>query len=269
MKYIDIHAHLNFSDQYPDIDELAQKTKEQSVTVINIGTGEKTSQRAVELAKRYDHMYAVIGLHPIYAAPSYASSEVEAFDFGYYRELVTTSDSIIGIGECGFDYYHCDENGKQLQDTAFRAQLEFAGEHDLPVMLHIRSSQGTYDAYEDALAVIHEYKEKFPNLTGDVHFFAGTTDIAQEFLDLGFYISFTGVITFAPMYNELVEAIPMDRILSETDAPYVAPTPFRGERNEPSHVREVVKKIAEIKNLDEEVVAEKIMENAKRLFKLS
>jgi len=266
MKYIDIHAHLNFPDRYPDLEELAEKTSDDSVAVINIGTGEETSKRAVELANQYDHMYAIVGLHPIYASPSYATENIEAFDFGYYRELLETSDKIVGVGECGFDYYHCDDEAKQLQETAFRAQLEFAGENNLPVMLHIRSSEGTYDAYEDTLEMIREYKEKFPNLIGDVHFFAGTVEIAQAFLDLGFYISFTGVITFAPMYRELVEMVPMDRTMSETDSPYVAPKPFRGERNEPSHVREVVKKIAEIKNLDEDIVAEQIMENAQKLF---
>jgi TatD DNase family protein len=115
---------------------------------------------------------------------------------------------------------------------------------------------------------LKEYKKDNPQLTGDVHFFAGTKEIAQKFLDLGFYISFTGVITFAKMYEEIVASIPMNRILSETDAPYVSPVPFRGKRNEPSNVREVVKKIAEIKELDENVMVEQIMQNAKKLFKL-
>ena len=123
------------------------------------------------------------------------------------------------------------------------------------------------DAYEDVLAILREYSDN-PKLRGQAHFFAGTKEIAQEFLDLGFYISFTGVITFAGMYEKLVKAVPNDRILSETDAPYVTPHPFRGQRNEPSHVREVLGKIARIKKVDEEEMAQQVMENAETLYRL-
>jgi len=270
MKYIDAHAHLNLEEFENDVAEIAQKTKHDEVMVINVGTGEQTSIVAVDLATHYEHMSAIIGLHPIYAAPSYDTKIGEVFNPNFYRALLNndTDKNIVAIGECGLDYYHGNEKGKELQKKAFRQQIELALEYQLPLMLHIRPSEGTYDAYEDVLAILKGYKTNNLELIGDVHFFAGTVEIAQEFLDMGFYISFTGVITFAKVYEELVSYVPLDRILSETDAPYVAPIPFRGKRNEPSHVREVVKKIAEIKELDENMVAEQIMKNAKKLFRI-
>lgn len=270
MKYIDAHTHLNLSEFSDDIDAIAEKTKNDDVIVVNVGTGRGTSQIAIELAEQYDHMFAIVGLHPIYAAPSYVNEASEDFDYDFYHNLIEKDihNNIVGIGECGLDYFHGDTNAKQKQKDAFHLQIRLAIDTNLPLMLHIRPSENTYDAYDDVLDILKEYKIKNPNLVGDVHFFAGTTKIAQEFLDLGFYISFTGVITFAKIYEELVAFVPIDRILSETDAPYVAPVPFRGRRNEPSHVREVVKKIAEIKGLDENDIAEQIMQNAKKLYRL-
>ncbi|MGB0925295.1 MAG: TatD family hydrolase [Minisyncoccia bacterium] len=270
MKYIDAHTHLNLPEFENDRELLAQKTLDDDVMVVNVGTGEQTSIVAVDLATQHDHMRAIVGLHPIYTIPSYASDVGEKFDPEFYRILIKndTQKNILAIGECGLDYFHGNDTEKDLQKQVFRAQVELAIETELPLMLHIRPSENTYDAYHDVLNILREYKVAAPNLIGDVHFFAGTTEIAQEFLDLGFYISFTGVITFAKMYQELVRFVPMNRILSETDAPYVSPVPFRGQRNEPSHVREVVKKIAEIKNIPESDVATQIMENARTLFKL-
>lgn len=270
MKYIDAHAHLNLPEFENDVHILAQKTLADDVRVVNVGINQETSVLAVQLANEYKHMYAIIGLHPISAAPSYSTEIGEDFDNDFYHNLIKNDRSkrIVGIGECGLDYFHGNEDTKKQQKNSFRLQIELAIETDLPLMLHIRPSENTYDAYHDVLDILREYKIKKPSLIGDVHFFAGTTDIAQEFLDLGFYISFTGVITFAKMYEELVRFVPMDRILSETDAPYVAPVPFRGRRNEPSHVREIVKKIAEIKNLSESDVAEQIMKNTQKFFKI-
>lgn len=270
MKYIDVHTHLNLEEFESDVGEIAYRTKQDSIMVINVGTGEMTSERAVGLAKQYLHMRAIVGLHPIYASPSYVAEIGEDFRPDFYRNLIQNDidKNIVGIGECGLDYFHGNDQAKALQETVFRQHIELALDFDLPLMLHIRPSENSYDAYEDVLDILQEYKKNNPGLTGDVHFFAGTKEIAQQFLDLGFYISFTGVITFAKMYEELVRFVPIDKILSETDAPYVAPVPFRGHRNEPSHVREVVKKIAEIKQLSENEVAEQIMENAQKLFKL-
>ena len=178
-----------------------------------------------------------------------------------------SSDRVVGIGECGLDYYRNTLDSKSAQEIAFRAQIELALQLDLPLMLHVRPSENSMDAYEDVLGILKEYQcEK---LRGQAHFFAGTPEIAQQFIDLGFYISFTGVITFTEMYEKLVKAVPNERILSETDAPYVTPVPYRGQRNEPSHVREVLAKIARIKKIDENVMGQQIMENAKKLYRLA
>ena len=280
MKYIDTHCHMNFAAYHEDLQEVIQKAKDNSVVVINIGTQADTSKTAVDLADNNEHFWAIIGLHPIHTSSSFHdhdelgnqgeefTSRGEVFDIDYYRKLANSSDRVIGIGECGLDYYRNTPETKQAQEQAFRAQIELALELDLPLMLHVRPSQGSYDAYEDVLDILRGYKKDNPRLRGQAHFFAGNTEISEQFIDLGFYISFTGVITFAKDYEKVVKEISLNRILSETDAPYVSPTPFRGKRNEPSHVREVVKKIAELKDISEQEVADQIKRNVKELYRI-
>ena len=277
MKYIDTHAHMNFVIYDEDRADVIERTKNDDVVVINIGTQEDTSRIAVELAEEHDHLYAIIGLHPIHTVSHFHNhdevgedgdeftSRGEVFDVDYYRTLAQSSDRVVGIGECGLDYYRNTTETRTAQEKAFREQIELALELDLPLMLHVRPSEGSMDAYEDVLAILRDYSNN-DKLRGQAHFFAGTPEIAQSFIDLGFYISFTGVITFASVYEKLVKAVPMDRILSETDAPYVTPHPFRGQRNEPSHVREVLGKISRIKKIDEEEMAEQVMKNAQNLY---
>jgi len=279
MKYIDIHAHTNFAAYDTDRDEVISRAKESGVFIINIGTQYDTSKKAVEMANTYDTCYAIIGLHPIHTTATHHdedelgqgnkgfSSRGEIFDVEKYRSLAESSVRVVGIGECGFDYYRNDHDTKQIQETAFRAQIELAIALNLPLMLHVRPSLGTYDAYKDVLEILHEYKGSAGDiLRGDVHFFAGTPDIAKQFMDIGFDISFTGVITFAKPYEELIRSVPIERLHVETDCPYVAPIPHRGQRNEPVYVLEMVKKIAEIKQLSIESVQESLIQNAKRLF---
>jgi len=279
MKYIDTHAHMNFVIYDDDRSQIIEKTRNDDVIVINVGTQQDTSKLAVEIADQHDHLYAIIGLHPIHTVSYFHNqdevgkggdeftSRAEIFDIDFYRKLAQSSDRIVGIGECGLDYYRNTPETKSAQEKAFRAQIELALELDLPLMLHVRPSEGSMDAYKDVLDILNKYRDK-GNLRGQAHFFAGTPEIAQQFIDLGFYISFTGVITFASMYEKLVKCIPMDRILSETDAPYVTPHPYRGQRNEPSHVRKVLGKIARIKKIDENDMAQQVMENAKKLYRL-
>ncbi len=271
MKYIDTHAHMNFHTYDEDRQQVIDRTRNDDVLVINVGTKKSTSELAVELANQYSHLYAIVGLHPIHTADVFDEQggimeKSEVFDVDYYRDLILSSGGVVGIGECGLDYYRNTAETRQVQEIAFRRQIELALELDLPLMLHIRPSEGSMDAYYDVLAILREYAG--PKLRGQTHFFAGTSEIAQEFLDLGFYISFTGVITFARMYEKLVKFVPSDRILSETDAPYVSPHPYRGQRNEPSHVREVLGKIARIKKIDEEEMSLQVMQNAKKLYRL-
>ncbi len=263
-RYIDIHAHVNFPVFDPDRKEVLGRAKEAGVAMINVGTGRETSERAVELAREHDNIWAIIGLHPTHATSQPAdpdevvTSEVhqaETFDYDWYKTLAS-DPRVVGIGECGLDYFRMEEATKTLQLPIFEQQIALANDVKKPLMLHIRN------AYGDALEVL----QKEAKVLGNVHFFAGTWDEGKRFLDLGFTLSFTGVVTFAAQYEELVRNTPLDMIQAETDCPYVAPAPFRGRRNEPAYVVEIVRKIAQIKGLPEETVAEALIANAKRLF---
>lgn len=277
-KYIDIHSHVNFTAFDADREEVIGRALEGDTWMINVGTQIDTSKSAVALANKYEEgVYAVIGLHPIHTGASYHdekelgegnkefTSRGEVFNKEAYRELLR-DPKVVAIGECGLDYYRCDAESIAKQKEAFVAQIELADEFGKPLMLHIRNNpkDKKLNAYSDVLDLL----KKFPNMKGDVHFFAGTWEDAKKFLDIGFTLSFTGVVTFTKDYDEVIRNTPLDRIMSETDSPYVAPVPHRGKRNEPIYVREIVKKIAEIKNLPEEEVAKAIIANAKRLFKI-
>jgi len=263
-KFFDIHTHVSFAAYDNDRDEVMERAKEVGVAMINVGTGRDTSRSAVELAEKYpEQAYATVGLHPIHTEPSYHDTkemlinnpEGELFNPDYYRELAQ-SEKVVAIGECGLDYFRLDESSKKKQFEAFEAQIALANELGKPLMLHIRN------AYRDA----YDLLKKNANVKGNVHFFAGTWEEAQWFLDSGFTVSFTGVITFARDYDETIKNAPLEQILSETDAPYVAPVPYRGKRNEPAYVSEVVKKIAEIRGKAFEKVRETLVENARRMF---
>jgi TatD DNase family protein len=281
--FIDIHAHTNFTAFDADRKEVVDQALNAGVWMINIGTQQDTSKRAVKMTKEFpEGVYAIIGLHPVHTNASFHDKEEfgddvkgftsrgEVFDKDYYRKLVKEGGKkVVGIGECGLDYYRMpiDEERKR-QREAFISQIELALELDLPLMLHIRSGAGG-NAYRDVLDILKEYKKKHgEKLRGDAHFFAGSLDDAKEFLDLGFYLSFTGVVTFAKDYKPLVEATPIDRIMSETDCPYVAPVPERGKRNEPSFVTHIADKIIGIKCLDLEAGRRQLVDNAFRLWRL-
>jgi TatD DNase family protein len=180
---------------------------------------------------------------------------------------LANSEKVVAIGECGLDYFRIfsdDTKTKDIQKEVFNSQIDLAIEKNLPLILHIRPQKGTMDAYEDALEILEKRQDY--RIRGDVHFFVGSVDIASRFLKLGFYLSFTGVITFARDYDEVIKMMPIDRILTETDSPFVTPVPHRGKVCEPWMVEEVVKQIAKIKNLDEEHVRVQILENVKNLF---
>jgi TatD DNase family protein len=266
-KFVDNHAHLNFNAFKDDLLEVIARAKEAGVAVINVGTQKDTSVRAVEIAAQNDGVYAIVGLHPVHTGKSFHdekeigeggqefTSRGEVFDYDFYKNL-TKNPKVVGIGECGLDYYRLEEDTKSVQKKAFEEQIRLSLETGKALMLHIR------EAYEDSIEILKSHNVSKAN----VHFFAGSKEIAKQFLDLGFTLSFTGVITFAKEYEELVDYIPLDRILSETDCPYVAPKPYRGKRNEPAYVVEVVKKIAEIKAVAFEDVTAQLRENSKRLF---
>ena len=277
-KYIDIHSHVNFKIFDEDRDAVIERAFENDTWVINVGTQVDTSKKAIELAHKYENgIYAIIGLHPIHTDASFHdkqelgeeggefTSRGEIFDKDIYRELLK-DEKVVAIGECGLDYFHLNEESISKQKEAFVAQIEIANEVNKPLMLHIRNNpkDKTHNAYFDSLELLKKYSK----VKGDVHFFAGELEEAKAFLDFGFTLSFTGVITFTHDYDEVIKNTPLDMIMSETDAPYVSPVPYRGKRNEPAYVKEVVKKIAEIKGLGEAEVAEAIIANARRIFNI-
>lgn len=287
-KYIDIHSHVNFKAFDEDRDAVIRRALASDTWIINVGTQIDTSRAAVELANQYpEGVYAIVGLHPIHTGASYHDEKelgegateftsrgetLDAQNLDIYREFLK-DPKVVGIGECGLDYYRCDTDSIAKQKEAFIAQIKLANECNKPLMLHIRNNQkqeliigheGIPNAYLDAIAILKEHAE----VKGDVHFFAGNVEEAKAFVDFGFTLSFTGVITFTTDYDEVIKNTPLNMIMSETDAPYVTPVPHRGKRNEPLYVSEVVKKIALIKNLPENEVAQAIISNAKRVFTL-
>lgn len=273
---VDAHAHVNFSAFDNDRSQVIDRTLAKNIWHVNVGTQAETASKAVTIAEKYNEgVYAIIGLHPIHTSQSFYDQEElgaegaeftsigEQFDFDFYKKLAQ-SDKVVGIGECGLDYFRSSVEQKEIQVNNFVKQIELANSVQKSLMLHIR--QGTegesVKAYTDASDIL----KRESKVLGNVHFFAGSVAEAKTFLDLGFCLSFTGVITFAKNYEELVKFVPLDRILIETDCPYVTPTPFRGDRNEPLYVEEVAKKVALIKDLSLEVVASQTVSNWFRLF---
>ncbi len=267
MKYFDAHTHVNFVAYKDDCEATIRRAKDAEVGMNVVGTQFDTSKDAVALAEKYDNVYATIGLHPIHTSKSYHdqkelgeggkefTSRGEDFDMSAYREL-GQSPRVIAVGECGLDYYRVDKSTKDIQVEAFVEQIELANELGKPLMLHIRN------AYDDALEVIKAHAK----VRGDVHFFAGDWNTAKKFLDIGFTLSFTGVITFTHDYDDVIKNAPLGMLLSETDAPYVTPVPYRGKRNEPAYVTQVVRQVALIRGEDEETVRSQIIKNANRVF---
>jgi TatD DNase family protein len=256
--YIDIHSHLNFSDYEKDFDDVIQRLKDTNTATITVGTDLESSKKAVEIADKYENIYACIGLHP-------ADETGETFNEEEFEKLVMNK-KVVAVGECGLDYGRnsdSSEETKERQKTDFEKQINFAVKFGLPLMLHIRN------AHEDVLTILKEKKKEFgEKLRGDVHFFSGGIAEAEQYLDLGFTMSFTGVATFTKDYDEVIKFIPLEKMMSETDSPYVTPVPHRGQRNEPSYVQEVVKKIAEIRGEDFEMVKKTLSDNAVRYFNL-
>jgi TatD DNase family protein len=254
--YIDLHAHLNFKDFDTDREQILAEMKEKNVIAFNIGTTYQTSKEGVELAEKYpEQIWALIGSHPVHAPEHENDAQFEEF---------FTNSKVIGIGECGLDYF---ERGDvkltpadlDIQEKVFRKQIEWSIKYNKPLMLHVRQ------AYRKTLDILKEYfNPSLLEYRGNAHFFVGTLEEARAFLDLGFSISFTGVITFVEAYRELVEFVPLDHMFAETDSPYVSPVPHRGKRNSPLNVIEIYKKIAEIKKVPLEEVINTIASNARK-----
>jgi len=252
MNIFDTHAHYDDKSFDEDRDELFVAMEQNNVKyIINQGVDIKTSKFAISLAEKYDFVYAAVGIHP------QDINKLE--DVNIIKELASHK-KVVAIGEIGLDYHYNDTN-KELQKKYFEAQLNLANEVNLPVVVHDR------DALKDTLDTLKSIKVKN---TGVIHCFSGSVEMAKELIKLGYYLGFDGPITFknAQKTIEVLEYIPLDRILIETDAPYLTPAPFRGKRNNSMYLTHVIDKIAEIKGIPAEEIANITLNNAKKLFKI-
>ena len=258
-KLFDAHSHINFPDFDNDGNEVIKRTLDERMGTIIVGTCADDSLKAIKISGPYSSgVYASVGLHP-------TNIGHEDFEVNHYCELAK-NPKVVAVGECGLDFFRIkDEESRIKQKEIFKKQVALALELDKPLIIHCRQ------AHDDVLDILKSYRS--PTLRGDIHFFSGNWEQAQKYFDLGFFISFTGVITFPPLrragtgdYDEIIEKVPLEKIIVETDSPFVAPVPYRGRRNEPIYVVEVAKKIAEIKGVPYEKVAKITTENAVKLF---
>ncbi|MBI5222743.1 MAG: TatD family hydrolase [Candidatus Magasanikbacteria bacterium] len=297
---IDTHCHLQFNAYKDDVEDVIKRCNNKQMILNVVGTQKDTSEQAVQLAEKYDNIYATVGLHPIHTTSTEVDEEEitfksreEVFDYEFYKALAS-HPKVIAIGECGMELFHkpADADRKAIikkHSESFLLQAKLARELDLPMVIHVR------DAYEEMAEVLgglripplsppSQVEDAFPpyeggnkgGVRGVIHCFTGNWSQAQKFLDLGMYLGFTGVITFPPRKTnpqptlellEVVKNCPLDRILTETDAPYLAPQKYRGERAEPWMVEEVVKKIAEMRWETVANIQNAITENTLRLFR--
>ncbi len=257
MKYIDIHSHLDFKEFDGEREMIIADMKEKSIGTFNIGTSLETSQNSIALAETHDNIWAIVGVHPLYTKES-VLSEVNLID------PLVAHERCVGIGECGLDFFReaDDMETKARQLSFFEKQIELAIKHKKPLMIHCRK------AYPETIEVLKSYKKSHPDLHAHFHFFTESTETAQIILDMGFTVSFTGVVTFVSEYEDLVNYVPLNSMMIETDAPYVAPKSVRGTRNDPSNVIEIAQKIADIREQSLEEVSNAFRQNTKRIFKI-
>ncbi len=253
----DTHVHLDDERFDEDREELIAALPSLGVTrCVNIGANLESTKNSVALAEKYDFIYAAVGTHP------HDSREMTENDIEFYSQLAQNHKKVVAIGEIGLDY-HYDNSPHNVQQYWFKRQMELAKELSLPVVLHIR------DAYEDSLEIL-KFFGKMPK-NGVVHCFSGSPEFAKEVLKLGYKIGIGGVITFsnAKKLVNVCREISLDDILIETDCPYMAPTPHRGERNNPAYTEFVAHKIAEIKSVSAEKIARSTYENAMHFFAIN
>jgi TatD DNase family protein len=270
--FFDTHTHVNSEEFQEDAESVIQRSLDNRTWMVNIGTMLKTSQQAIEIADKYkEGVYASIGIHPDHSrelsfgeGADKKTFAAEFFDESVYEKLLTPK--VVGVGECGLDYFRLPEGAvaeqiKQVQKIEFIKHLKFAEKHDRAVIIHSR------DAYVDLLEIL---KAEYKGSRVIIHSFTDTWETAKKFLDMGFYIALNGILTFdkTGRLAEVAEKTPLNMLLTETDAPYLAPPPFRGKRNEPLYVQYVAQKIADIKKLPVEEVGQQTFENAKKLFRI-
>ena len=285
MKYIDIHGHINFPDYDVDREEVIKRAHDVGVGMIVVGTDLETSKKCVELAEKHEDMWATIGMHPTEISQPFNIQEFQA---------LASHPKVVAIGECGLEYFNSKPEEIAYQKEIFIKNIEVANVAGKPLMLHVRNKSvrrlfggssfspqtplrgigENLSPQADALNIANVYQDTIQILKdhakvpADFHFFAGTMQDMNDALQIGCSISFTGVVTFARNYDELIKSAPLGKIMTETDCPFVAPIPYRGKRNEPIFVIEVVKQIAKIRGEDENVVTKQVLSNAREFFKI-
>lgn len=263
LRIIDSHTHIQFPEFDDDRNQVIQRAHEAGVGMINVGVDEETSRKAVELAHKYEHgVWATVGIHP-HEITKFISRQTENLKT---LEELAKDEKVVGIGECGLDYFRLEEEKtKKQQEKLFLAQLELAKKVKKPIIIHCRpSTQKSVDAFKDILNILHTHKELLQKIPGICHFFTGTKDIAKKFLELNFSFTFGGLVTYNREFDEVLTYTPADRMLVETDAPFVAPQSHRGHRNEPSYISEIADFLADFKNVPIEI----FLQNTKRVFEI-
>jgi TatD DNase family protein len=277
---IDTHAHVNFNAFKNTADDVIQRSLAEQTWMVVVGADYKTSRRALNYANKYEKgVYAAVGLHPIHLFSTEARGEDydfvtrgEEFNYDAYEKLAKF-EKVVAIGEIGLDYHDFDGSRdigeiKSKQKAALISQLKLARALDLPVIIHCR------EAHDDMLAILNNFKKEFRQHIpqnrpwGAMHCFSGDEDLAWKYFSLGLIVSFTGLITFSRQWDNLLRKIPTDKFMIETDCPFMTPEPWRGRQNEPNYVKYVAGRIAAIKNLSPERVAEITTENARRFFNI-
>jgi len=251
---IDTHAHLNFNAYKDDTNEIIQRTLKNNVWLINVGSQYSTSKRAVEIAEKYEQgVYATVGLHPIHIQDNFGYQE-------YYK--LAKSKKVMAIGEIGLDYKPEYLSFKKQQKQVFLEQLDLAKELKLPVIFHCRM------AHAELIEILKARSGMLLHLPGVIHCFTGTLEQAEQYIEMGLYLGFNGLIFKMNQWDEVIKKIPLAKILLETDCPYLPPPEFVGQRNEPLYVKYIAERIAKIKNISYQEVAKTTTLNAKKLFNL-
>jgi|SRR3989344_8571509 len=267
----DSHCHPQMEQYKEDREEMLKRAREAGVLMICVGTDLETSKQGVEFAHKYPNLWATIGLHP--------NDIPDDFDVMAYHNMLR-NHKVVAVGEVGLDYYRTPEPKKQKkQREVFEQFIDLATKNNKPIIVHARDAGkgSTGKVHSDILGIFGNWT-RLPDgqeleignsaLRGVAHSFTGNMDDAKKYLDLGFYLGFNGILTFARQYDDVVKYIPLESILLETDAPFLSPKPYRGKRNEPAYVLEVAKKIAELKNESLEKVIEQTTKNCQKLFSL-
>lgn len=250
----DSHSHYDDSQFNEDRDLVLKEIKEKGVIgVLNCGSDLRGLNMSIELAEKYDFVYAAVGIHPEYA---------QIVDENLIEQIKNHAKNpkVRAIGEIGLDYYWEENPPREVQKKAFRMQMEAARELNLPVVIHDR------EAHQDTLEIMKEFSQ----VKGVVHCFSGSVEFAKECLKLGYYIGITGVVTFknAKVIKEVVKAVPIDKLLVETDCPYMAPTPYRGKRNQSNYIEYIIEEIADLKGITKEDLEKNTIKNTKNLLNL-